>query len=144
MPSAPFSWPVVGLQVGAPPPPSSSVKTTLVPELLNVAECQNAKFWVSRTCSVTTGCSRSEMSMSTPSPMQAPAAMSFDGYAVMSWQPLVVDEPLPPGLPPSGNRTGVPTSAASSGDAVGILITLIWSCGGWQSGKAALGEYDET
>ena len=39
--------------------------------------------------------------------MQAPAAMSFDGYAVMSWQPLVVDEPLPPGLPPSGKSTGV-------------------------------------
>ena len=26
--------------------------------------------------------------------MHAPAAMSLDGYAVMSWQPLVVDEPL--------------------------------------------------
>jgi hypothetical protein len=31
------------------------------------------------------------MSNSTPSPMQAPAAMSFSGYAVMSWQPVVAD-----------------------------------------------------
>ena len=55
------------------------MKTTLVPALLNVAECQNAKFSVSRTGSVTTGCSRSEMSIRMPSPMQAPAAMSFEG-----------------------------------------------------------------
>ena len=79
MPSAPLSGPVVGLQVGEPPPPSSSVKTTLVPVLLKVAECQKAKFVVSRTCSVTTGCSRSEMSIRMPSPMQAPAAMSLAG-----------------------------------------------------------------
>ena len=71
--------PIVGLQVAAPPPPSSSVKTTLVPALLKVAECQNAKFVVSLTFSVTTGCSRSEMSNRMPSPMQAPAAMSFSG-----------------------------------------------------------------
>ncbi len=55
------------------------MKTTLVPALLNVAECQNAKFVVSRTTSVTTGCARSEMSSRMPSPMHAPAARSFDG-----------------------------------------------------------------
>src|SRR5512139_2657109 len=144
MPSAPLFGPTVGLQVGEPPPPSSSVKTTLVPALLKVAECQNAKFSVSRTCSVTTGCSRSEMSSRMPSPMQAPAAMSLLGYAVMSWQPLVVLEPLPPGLPPSGKSTGVPTRAASWGADTGTFTTLMLSCGGWQSGKAAFGEYDET
>ena len=79
MPSAPRVSPMVGLQVGPPPPPSSSVKITLLPSLLKVAECQNAKFTVSRTCSVTTGCSRSEMSIRIPSPMQAPAAMSRCG-----------------------------------------------------------------
>ncbi len=88
MPLAPFSGPTVGLQVGAPPPPSSSVKTTLVASLLNVAECQNAKL-SSRTFSVTTGFSRSEMSSRMPSPMQAPAMMSLLGYAVRSWQPDV-------------------------------------------------------
>ena len=35
------------------------------------------------------GASRSEMSIRMPSPMQAPAARSFCGYAVMSWQPVV-------------------------------------------------------
>ena len=76
MASAPRFGPVASLQVAAPPPPSSSVKTTLVPSLLNVAECQKAKFG-SVVLAVTLGFSRSEMSKSTPSPMQAPAAMSF-------------------------------------------------------------------
>ena len=65
--------------MAAPPPPSSSVKTTLVASLLKVAECQNAKFSVSRTVVMTFGLVRSEMSNSAPSPMQAPAAMSFSG-----------------------------------------------------------------
>jgi hypothetical protein len=52
---------------------------TLVPSLLNVAECQNAKFTLSCTVVMMRGFSRSEMSNSTPSPMQAPAARSFDG-----------------------------------------------------------------
>ena len=51
---------------------------TLVPSLLNVAECQNAKF-VSRTVSMTFGSSGSEMSMMTPSPMHAPAAIFLLG-----------------------------------------------------------------
>ena len=79
MPLAPFSGPIVGLHVAPPPPPSSSVKTTLVPALLKVAECQNAKFVDVPDRSVTTGCSRSEMSIRMPSPMQAPAATSFAG-----------------------------------------------------------------
>ena len=62
----------------------------------------------------------------------------------MSWQPLVVDEPLPPGFPPSGNRTGVDARKAPSGALRGTFTTLIASCGGWQSGYAVLGEYDET
>ncbi len=57
----------------------------------------------------------------------------------MSWQPLVVLEPLPPGLPPSGKSTGVPTREASLGAPSGTLTTPILSCGGWQSGNAALG-----
>ena len=76
--------------------------------------------------------------------MHAPAAMSRDGYAVMSWQPLVVDEPLPPGLPPSGKSTGVDARKAPSGALRGIFTMLIASCGGWQSGNVALGEYDDT
>ena len=68
------------------------MNTTLFPALLNVAECQNAKFLVSRTRSVTLGRSRSLMSSRMPSPMQAPAAMLRFGYAVMSWQPLVSAE----------------------------------------------------
>jgi hypothetical protein len=55
------------------------VNTTFVPALLNVAECQKAKFWSSVTRAVTRGRSGSRMSNSTPSPMQAPAAMPFDG-----------------------------------------------------------------
>ncbi len=71
--------PISGLQVAAPPPPSSSVKTTFVPALLKVAECQNAKFLVSWTVSVTLGCLRFLMSIRMPSPMHAPAAMFLLG-----------------------------------------------------------------
>ena len=60
------------------------MKTTLVPALLNVAECQNAKFVVSRTVVITLGATGFEMSNRAPSPMQAPAATSLLGYAVMS------------------------------------------------------------
>ena len=55
------------------------MKITLRPLLLNVAECQNAKLSVSSVTSVTTGFSRSEMSIRMPLPMQAPAAMSRCG-----------------------------------------------------------------
>ena len=79
MPSAPRVGPTSSLQVAAPPPPSSSVKTTLVPALLNVAECQNAKFVVSVTRSMTLGATGLEMSMMMPSPMQAPAAILLAG-----------------------------------------------------------------
>ncbi|CPU64644.1 Uncharacterised protein [Mycobacteroides abscessus] len=53
-------------------------------------------------------------------------------------------EPLPPGLPPSGKRTGVETSSAAAGSSSGICTTEMRSCGGWQSGNAAFGLYDET
>ena len=80
MASAPRFGPTASLQVAAPPPPSSSVKTTLVPALLNVAECQNAKFvGVPDPVVITRGASRLEMSSRMPSPMQAPAARSFAG-----------------------------------------------------------------
>ena len=91
MPFAPRVGPTVALQVARPPPPSSSVKTTLVPLLLNVAECQNAKFAVSWTRSMTFGATGLEMSMMMPSPMQAPAAIFLAGKAVMSWQPVVAE-----------------------------------------------------
>ena len=84
MPSAPRVGPTSSLQVAAPPPPSSSVKTTLVPDVLNVAECQNAKFAVSVTRSMTLGATGLVMSMMMPSPMQAPAAIFLAGKAVMS------------------------------------------------------------
>lgn len=79
-------------------------------------------------------------------------ARSFEGRTVMSWQPVVLETPGlvgPPGLPPPsgpspGNRTGKLTIAAFSGALRGTLMTEIPSCGGWQSGNVALGEYDET
>ena len=37
---APHSFLSVARHFGCPPPPHSSVKRTLVPSLLNVAECQ--------------------------------------------------------------------------------------------------------
>ena len=77
-----------------------------------------------------------------PSPMQAPAARSFDGSTVMSWQPVVLETPGlvgDPGLPPPsgpspGKSTGKPTTAAFSGALRGTLMTEMPSCGGWQSG----------
>ena len=44
----------------------------------------------------------------------------------------------------TGKSTGKLTSAAFSGALRGTLMTEIPSCGGWQSGNVALGEYDET
>jgi hypothetical protein len=133
---APRVGPTRSLQVAAPPPPSSSVKTTLVPSLLNVAECQNAKFSVSRTVVMTLGLVRSLMSNSAPSPMQAPAARSSAGYAVMSWQPVVAEAfSSSPGLPPSGNRIGVATTAAAVGFCSGTLMIEILSCGSAQFGS---------
>src|SRR5688572_9589243 len=135
---------MVGLQVGPVSPPNSSVKTTESAALLNVAECQNAKFR-SVTESITVGLVRSLMSNSTPWPMQAPAARPLAGYAVMSWQP-VVEEVWPgmPGKPPSGNSTGVDTTRACSGAPSGTSITEILSCGGRQSGVRVLGPYELT
>ncbi len=70
------------------PPPHSSVKMTLVPSLLNVAECQYAKFG-SITASMRTGLAGSLMSIRMPLPSHAPAASPISGYAVMSWQASV-------------------------------------------------------
>jgi len=57
--------------------------------LLKVAECRKVKFSVSRTTPMIFGFSGAEMPNSAPSPMQAPAARSLPGWAVMSWQPVV-------------------------------------------------------
>src|SRR5262245_46044089 len=131
--SAPCSGPVASLHVGAPPPPSSSVKITRFPSLVNVAECQNAKFG-SDTELITYGFSGSEMSIRAPSPMHAPAARSFSGKTVMSWQPWVRDL-----AQPAGQRTGSLTTDAEAGSSSGTFTTEILSCGGWQFGNAALG-----
>lgn len=75
--------------------------------------------------------------------MQAPAARFFEGSTVMSWQPVVLVTPGltgPPGLPPSGKRTGKATTAAFVGDFFGTFTTEMPSCGGLQSGKASFGE----
>src|SRR3954454_8594288 len=143
--SAPRCGPTSGLYVALPPPPSSSVKTTLVAVLLNVAECQKAKFASSRTVVITRGAVRLEMSNSTPSPMHAPAARSFSGYAVMSWHPVVAEPVSEPGKPPSGKSTGVATTDAFSGCRSGTLTMEILSCGRSQFGSdAAARLYDET
>src|SRR5690348_7287830 len=152
MPSAPRFGPMAALQVAAPPPPNSSVNTTLFAFWLKVAECQNAKLTLSSTWSMTFGCSGSLMENRMPSPMQAPAARSLEGRTVMSWQPVVLETPGlvgAPGLPPPsgpspGNSTGKFTTAAFSGWSRGTLMTEMPSCGGRQSGYAALGEYEDT
>ena len=75
-------------QRAAVPPPHSSVKMTLVPSLLNVAECQYEKFG-SATASSRTGFTGSEMSSRMPLPWHAPAASPISGYEVMSWHVFV-------------------------------------------------------
>jgi hypothetical protein len=62
----------------------------------------------------------------------------------MSWQPEVVELPLPPGLPPSGKRFGRATTAAAVGFCTGTLTMETRSCGGRQSGNADDGENDDT
>ena len=125
------------------------MKTTLLASLLNVAECQKVKFG-SVTEEVTFGSSGLLMSISTPWPMQAPAAMPFAGKAVMSWQPLVAERlrplgnallgaEMPPGKPPSGNSTGSATTAAVAGAPSGTATMLILSCGVLQFASASLG-----
>ena len=65
-------------QRGRVPPPHSSVKITFVPSLLNVAECQYAKF-LSLTASSRTGWTGSRMSIRIPLPAHAPAASPISG-----------------------------------------------------------------
>src|SRR5215210_1238269 len=82
--SAPHSFGSVARHLGAPPPPHSSENRILVPSLLNVAECQYAKF-ESATASRRVGFAGSLMSSSKPCPSQAPPASPSAGYTVMSW-----------------------------------------------------------
>src|SRR5256885_327940 len=91
MASAPQVGGSVARQRGCVPPPHSSVKITLVPSLLNEAECQYAKLG-STTSSTRTGWTGSLMSNRMPFPEQAPAASPTAGYAVMSWHARVVVE----------------------------------------------------
>jgi hypothetical protein len=74
----------VARQRGAIPPPHSSVKITFFPSLLNVAECQYAKFG-SLTAAIRFGFAGSRMSNRIPLPEHAPAANPIAEYAVMSW-----------------------------------------------------------
>jgi hypothetical protein len=64
------------------------VNSTRSPSFDSVALCQNAKL-VSSMLARTFGRVGLRMSRITPSPVQAPAARSFSGYTVMSWQPVV-------------------------------------------------------
>src|SRR2546427_12310854 len=82
--SAPHSGLSVARHLGCPPPPHSSEKRSLVPSLLNVAECQNEKF-ESATAPIRLGWATSWMSSSRPYPPHAPPANPIAGYAVMSW-----------------------------------------------------------
>ena len=83
MASAPQSSGSHALHLALPPPPHSSVKITLVPSLLKVAECQYAKP-ISVTTSNLFGLYGSEISKSIPFPEQAPAAIFADGKTVIS------------------------------------------------------------
>lgn len=79
MASAPFVGESDAPQVAIMPPPSSSLKTTLVPVSLNVAACQMEKLAMSVTRWSTRGFTGSEMSRSQPSPKHAAAARPFSG-----------------------------------------------------------------
>src|SRR5439155_19784299 len=82
--SAPHSYLSVARQRGCPPPPHSSVNRSLVPSLLNVAECQNEKF-ESATALIRFGWATSWISSSRPYPPQAPPASPMAGWTVLSW-----------------------------------------------------------
>src|SRR5438876_7020054 len=69
--SAPHWGLSVARHLGCPPPPHSSEKRSLVPSLLNVAECQYEKF-ESDTASIRLGFATSRMSSSSPYPPHAP------------------------------------------------------------------------
>src|SRR6476646_2227688 len=71
-------------QYAAPPPPHSSLNSTIEPSLLNVAECQNEKL-ESATAATRFGFGVSLMSSKRPMPAHAPPARPTDGYTVMSW-----------------------------------------------------------
>src|SRR2546422_7414364 len=82
--SAPHWGLSVARHLGCPPPPHSSEKRSLVPSLLNVAECQYEKF-ESDTASIRLGLATSRMSSSSPYPPHAPPANPIAGNTVMSW-----------------------------------------------------------
>ena len=79
MASAPHVGGSIARQRGRPPPPHSSVKRTFDPSLLNVAECQNAKF-ESLTAATRFGFAGLRMSRRIPFPAQvslrSPAPLS--------------------------------------------------------------------
>src|SRR6185436_5488349 len=99
--SAPQFGGSITRQRGRVPPPHSSEKSTFVPSLLKVAECQYAKF-LSVTASRRFGFTGSEMSSRMPLPPHAPAASPTAGYTVMSWHDEVARDDCVPGpkLPP--------------------------------------------
>ena len=81
--SAPQSRGSQARHLARPPPPHSSVKITLVPSLLNVAECQYAKP-LSVTTSSLCGLYGSVISNKIPLPEHAPAAIFAEGKTVIS------------------------------------------------------------
>src|SRR6185436_4379298 len=109
--SAPHSLLSVSRQRGADPPPHSSLNSTLVPSLLNVAECQNDML-ASAAKSSRTGCAASRMSSSSPSPAHAPPARPISGYTVMSWHWFGPVGGPPRPRPPPPAATGCPLPAA--------------------------------
>src|SRR5437899_11570171 len=83
--SAPHSGLSVTRQRGWRPPTHTSVKSTLLPSLLNVAECQKEKF-ESDTAPIRFGFAASRMSSRRPYPPHAPPGRPIAGYTVISWQ----------------------------------------------------------
>ena len=160
---APHSGWSVTRQRADVPPPHSSVKMTLVPSLLNVAECQYEKFG-SATASSRTGFTGSEMSSRMPLPWHAPAARPISGYAVMSWHVFVFGigeygvpdgcsgcrgsvfcRPLNAPVAGSVKIRGWLTIAAVSGAASGTLMTSIRHCVGLPvvTGAAVAGAFSQ-
>src|ERR1051326_7479731 len=103
MASAPHCFGSVARHFGAPPPPHSSLNSTFVASLLNVAECQYEKF-ESATASRRMGFVGSLMSIRNPKPSHAPPAYPMCGYIVMSWHCMVSWRGSPP-LPPTALST---------------------------------------
>src|SRR6187551_2026488 len=141
MASAPHSSLSVARHRGADPPPHSSLNSTFLPSLLNVAECQNDMF-LSAAKSMRFGLTTSLMSSNRPRPAQAPPASPISGYTVTSWHWLgPVGGPwLPRPRPPAAAGCPAPaTCGAAPGCPLPAAAGVVAPAGAAAPGAAAPG-----